>query len=209
MTLPLGSAALASNVIPVCVVRNDGPEALLPTAVLDVSEVDLASGTETPLIEGAPVALGAGPGAVRYFALPALRNASAVLRAVVSNRGGAVLYDNVLYLAAPAAWATALSAVSVTAAVADASNADGSVNVTVAAAGGGGPALFVTLTTLSEGRFSDNALPLLAVGAPRLLSFSCFDAAAECSRELLRDSLRVEHLALYWGASPLADMDAP
>ena len=45
-----------------------------------------------------------------------------------------------------------------------------------------------------------DAVTAASVKAPRLPLFLRFAAAEECSAELLRDSLRVEHLALYWRA---------
>jgi hypothetical protein len=67
--------------------------------------------------------------------------------------------------------------------------ADGSVPITLTASA---TALFVTLTTLAQGRFSDNAL-LLSPGATTVsfIPWAGFDAA------LLASSLRVEHVASY------------
>ena len=56
--------------------------------------------------------------------------------------------------------------------------------------GGGGPALFATLFTQAQGRFSDNAVPV-GVGAPVTLFFIPF---AEGQGDALRDTLRVEFL---------------
>lgn len=62
-------------------------------------------------------------------------------------------------------------------------------------------ALFVTLTTLASGRFSDNAF-VLAKGARAALQFLAFDARADC--DLLAATLRVEHVALYTGEGSAA-----
>ena len=79
-----------------------------------------------------------------------------------------------------------MPAADVDAAVASAANPDGSIDVTVTASS---TALFVTLTTLAHGRFSDNSFAM-SPGAVTLqfLPFGALDAA------LLRKSLRVEHL---------------
>ena len=66
------------------------------------------------------------------------------------------------------------------------------VNITVA----GGAALFVTLTTLAQGRFSDNALPLVPVGVVTVY-FVPMLAGLPLNATLLASSLRVEHLGAY------------
>ena len=76
--------------------------------------------------------------------------------------------------------------------VANAANADASVNVTVTAASA--PAGFVTLTTLAQGRFSENVFWLKAAGEARTVSFIPF---GDLDVDLLTTSLRVEHLAAY------------
>ena len=53
-------------------------------------------------------------------------------------------------------------------------------------------ALFVTLTTLAQGRFSDNAFAVLP-GSPKTVTFEPFGDAFNAT--LLESSLRVEHLA--------------
>merc|ERR1712032_1715331 len=55
-------------------------------------------------------------------------------------------------------------------------------------------ALFVMLTTLAQGRFSDNAF-MLEAGTPRTISFIAWDELNSEMIALLKSSLRVEHLA--------------
>jgi len=72
------------------------------------------------------------------------------------------------------------------------------IAVTLRAEGGeGGPALFVTLFTTAQGRFSDNAV-VVGVGAPVTLLFIPF---AEGQGDALRDTLRVEFLNKYMGGA--------
>ena len=54
-------------------------------------------------------------------------------------------------------------------------------------------ALFVTFTTLAQGRFSDNAF-LLMPGTPKTLLFLPFEGF---DFDELKSSLRVEHVASY------------
>ena len=59
-------------------------------------------------------------------------------------------------------------------------------------------ALYVVLTTLANGRFSDNAFLLEASSSPRAIQFVPFAAAKSdpaATLALLKSSLRVEHLA--------------
>ena len=71
--------------------------------------------------------------------------------------------------------------------VASKANADGSVDVTVVTKGG--PALYVVLTSLAQGRFSDNAFLLRG---STTIKFLPFGGPADIST--LSTSLRVEHL---------------
>jgi beta-mannosidase len=70
-------------------------------------------------------------------------------------------------------------------------NADGSVNVTVTSTGS---ALFVTLTTLAQGRFSDNAFHLWGAGATATV---CFVPWGDLDYGTLVSTLRVEHVHDY------------
>jgi len=73
--------------------------------------------------------------------------------------------------------------------VADAPNADGSIDILLST---DKAAVYVTLTTLAHGHFSDNAFAMKA-GAGRLQ----FIPFGPLDRDLLRRSLRLEHLQQY------------
>ena len=109
-----------------------------------------------------------------------------LLLRVTDSATGQLLAEN-FELLAPV-WRLALPAASVKAAV-GAPQADGSVPITLTASA---TALFVHLTTLAQGRFSDNSL-LLAPGdtVVSFLPWGPLDAG------LLQSSLRVEHVQLY------------
>lgn len=72
--------------------------------------------------------------------------------------------------------------------VAQAPNADGSVDITVTT---DAVALYITFTTLAHGRFSDNAFALAPSCSPATIQFVPFGAL---DAGLLASSLRVEHL---------------
>ena len=202
-----------------CIFKNDG--ALLPlegTATLSLLHV--ATGASSVLLTH-PLSLARGAGAaewicadgsaVNYSApltappcppwsalLPpqgcAASGADCVLIVTIASPALAAPYENVVLLAPPVAMLP-LPPANVTAVVAARVNADGSANVTVAS---DATALFVTLVTLAQGRFDDNAFLLPAGAVPRVLRFlPVGGAGAVADIGLLASSLRVDHIALY------------
>ena len=218
-----------------CLVRNDSPvRPLGGTAIAQLLKLSNASTqTAAPVfVMSEPVNLGLGFGAVQQFCLGGGNWSTACepLGSVVSRFGcSATGVDCVLLLevdpstgglpaaaswellAIPGAVAPSLPPAVVQAVVATNPNADRSVNVTVTSAGGLA-ALFVTLTTAAQGRFSDNAIIIpgstggssywAALGNSVTLRFIGFPVSADGSGAdvdigLLASSLRVEHLAQY------------
>jgi len=109
-----------------------------------------------------------------------------LLLALTENDSGAVLAEN-FELLAPV-WRLALPPAVVTAQVGS-QQADGSVPITLTASA---TAMFVHLTTLAQGRFSDNSLILApGVSTVSFIPWGPLDAA------LLSSSLRVDHVMLY------------
>ena len=88
----------------------------------------------------------------------------------------------------------------VSATVGDVVSAAGEIPISIATTA---TAMYVVLTTLANGRFSDNAFLLEAGGAPRTIMFIPWGDAAGAAGSpaiqrtlaLLKSSLRVEHLA--------------
>ena len=180
----------------VCYVSNaraDRPFA----GTLTLTAVDLATGAARAWAT-LPVAVAAGPGALAWAAPNAtLPNATTTLlvASLVDAAGGGAFDEHVVHMTAPANLLI-VAPVKLSVAVAAAPNADGSVNVTVAA---DAVALFVTLTAMAPGRFSDNAF-LLLPGAPRNVTWIPFvagDAAADYA--LLAATIRVEDMSAYVG----------
>jgi len=77
-----------------------------------------------------------------------------------------------------------------------AASSSGQNEVTIRVSTSKALALFVVLTTLADGRFSDNFF-LLEAGTPKNVSFLSWGPLDEAKMTLLRASLRVEHLAEY------------
>jgi hypothetical protein len=137
------------------------------------------------------VSLAAGPAVLEWRTLDGWASWAAgdhVLEVRVLE-GSATLCDHAVLPVAPSA--LHLQSAAVTATAADAVDEDGALAIVLETSGN--PALFVTLTTLADGRFSDNAV-LLRPGAPRTVTFIPF---GPLDMALLAASLRVEHLAMY------------
>ena len=200
-----------------CYVRNDGPLAGV-TGSVSAALVHTLTGEVSPLALDFPVALPAGVGRIAWLCAaggnvsdgagcaplaPALAAAGCsaggddcVLSVALTAPGGAALASNYLLLAAPGAIALPAAAL-VTAAAADAPNADGSTNVTVATSA---TALFVTLTTEAAGRFSANAFHVFGARGSLVVRFIPFEEGGS-DPATLAATLRVEHLGEYLGAS--------
>ena len=170
-----------------CMVKNDasGP---LQGAALTVSKVEFATGVTTVLHSEPALALPAGPGAAAFFTIDSGIDGSAfALRATVAAADGTMLTDNFIPLLPPVNWT--LPRASVTFEVAPLPEKDGSINVKVTS---DKVAAFVTLTTMAQGRFTDNAFFM----APGTVEVG-FVPWAEGQYEKLVETLRVEHMASY------------
>ena len=139
------------------------------------------------------MALPEGPGAIVWFGpvvpLPT-GNASSVI-STVRDEAGAVVSEHMVQLITPEFIRVPAATLSLK--VADAVNADGTIDIAVTA---DAVALWVTLTTMAQGRFSDNAFFLPA--ATKTVRFIPFgDSTAADDLAVLRRSLRVEDLSMY------------
>jgi hypothetical protein len=164
------------------------------SGTLTLTAVELATGAASAWAV-LPLAAAAGPGAVAW-AVPnaTLPNASTTLLVASLLEDGAPMPfdEHVVHLTAPVN--LRVKRATVTATPAGAPNADGSVDVAVVS---DAVALFVTLTAMAPGRFSDNAF-LLLPNATRTIVWTPFvagDAAADYA--LLKASLRVEDHSAY------------
>ena len=110
-----------------------------------------------------------------------------IITTVTEAATGGELASNAQLLAPPG-MLNASRSVRVTAVVGEADPTDGTVPITVTATDGA-PALFVTLFTAANGRFSDNFLTLLQ--GSRVLRFLSF---APYQRDVLAHTLRVNTL---------------
>jgi hypothetical protein len=165
-----------------CYVKNDGTVPFHGTVA--ISALKLSTG-QRKAVYTEEHGLGAGAGVSERFTvdLSGIDPAEHILL-IACATAGTTLSLNELLLATP--HSLRLPAASVSAAVGAAPNPDGSIDIALQA---DATALFVTLTTLAHGRFSDNAFAL-APGHTTIqfMPFGALDAPT------LRKSLRVEHL---------------
>merc|ERR1712070_314806 len=181
-----------------CFVRND--QAAAPfSGSITLSAYDLMGDGSAKELVNFDLTLGDGPGAMHWFSPPndamPNPNTTAVI-STVRDSDGTVVSEHMLQLEYPRFLQTPLATLATS--VAEAQNADGSVNITVSS---DKVALFVTLTTRAQGRFSDNSFFLPATS--KVVQFIPHDGhmpAAELN--LLRASLRVEDHSMYAGAPP-------
>eukprot|EP00038_Savillea_parva_P004143 m.134586 g.134586 ORF g.134586 m.134586 type:complete len:1103 (-) comp11390_c0_seq3:144-3452(-) len=137
-----------------------------------------------------------GPGAVGWFntSLPA-GNTTALI-STVKGEDGSVISEHMVQLVRPMALLVPNATVSFN--VSEARNPDGTIDVAVTS---DKVALWVTLTTLAQGRFSDNAFFLPAT--TKTVQFIPFSASTSGSDlDVLKSSLRVEDYSMYKSLPP-------
>lgn len=164
------------------------------SGTLTLTTVELGTGT-TAVWATLPVAVAPGPGAVTWVTPNAtLPNATTtlLLSSLLEDGSSEPFDEHVIHMTAPVNLAVSRAAVN--AVVAAAPNADGSVDIAVTA---DAVALFVTLTAMAPGRFTDNAFILLP-GAPRTVQWIPFvHGDANADYVALKTTLRVEDHSAY------------
>lgn len=171
---------------PTCYINNDSP---LPfSGSVKITAIDFKSGKETELVTK-QVSMPAGVGQTEYFTLStAVSGNSTMLHAVVTDTSGAVVNNNYIPFTAPKNMALPKANVKLT--VAQSANPDGTVDITVTS---DAVAVYVTLTTLAQGRFDTNAF----VMAPGTKVVKFIPIVGMFKMDELTSSLRVEHAASY------------
>jgi beta-mannosidase len=198
-----------------CYVRHDSHmRALNATATFQLVHTRTGAGAGVP-IASFPISLPAGIARIAWVCLTggeplsgcnplgpwlsangcASDGTDCVVEAAVADGGGggggaAPLVTNTFLMAPPGSLAVP-AGVTAAFALAPLPNPDGSVNVTVTTSGS---ALFVTLTTLAAGRFSDNAFHVWGQGGVVV----AFVPWGGLDYGLLATTLRVEHARSYF-----------
>ena len=180
-----GDSSGASN-ITACYVKNDSPRAF--TGEVTVTAIDFASGDEVE-IATVPVAMPAGVGQIQYFPIAGVPNGTtAMLHTTVKQGAGSLVSSNFVPMTEP--YKFALAEANVRFSIKEAANDDGSIDIVVTS---DKVAIYVTFTTIAQGRFSDNVF----VMKPGTKTIRFLPIAGYFVREQLTSSLRVEHLASY------------
>ena len=192
-----------------CFVRNDDPLHAV-NAIATVTTTRISGSGSVLQMNTTAISLPRGAGAAQWFCLGngdptsceslfsylsrlgcSVSGSDCVIFLTLTDANtGVELASNFELLGLPAH--LTLSSPSLSWVIASTPNADRSVNVTVTATTA--PAAFVTLTTLAQGRFSDNVFWLNASGTSRTVSFIPF---GPLDLDALTDTLRVEHLQQY------------
>jgi hypothetical protein len=186
-----------------CIIKNDNPLNGF-TGTASVEAVHLASGA-TSQLASIPISLGAGAGASQWTCLnggngsactaPAtvLQGAGCattndcIVYAVVTDANDNVVTDNVILLNIPGT--LNLPSVQVNAVVGTPLS-NGQVPIQVSSTG---TALYVHLTTLAQGVFSDNSFVMFGAASQTIL----FNPSGAFDIDTLTSTLRVEHLQQY------------
>lgn len=186
-----------------CFVANDHASAPF-SGVVTLSMIDLAGDGAEVEWARETVSMEPGPRALHYFTPPndTLPNTTTtVVVSRVADASGALVSEHMVQLTAPMNLALPPTRLSVS--VTNTPNPDGSIDVNVTS---DRVAVFVTLTTLAQGRFSDNCFLLPAT--TRTVQFIPFavDGAPGVSDRVvtgddyvrdLKSSIRVEDLSMY------------
>ena len=169
-----------------CYVNNDLPVPFKGS--LTITGIDFASGAEKKLKVMA-LDMPAGVGITQQFDLGGspVNGTTTMLHAVVTDASGKVVNDNYIPFTEPKNML--LPKADVTFTIGSAPNLDGSVDVTVVA---DKVAVYVTLTTTAQGRFSENAF----VMTPGTRKLSFIPLTGFHLAELAKTT-RVEHAAAY------------
>jgi hypothetical protein len=168
-----------------CYVKNDSPKPF--DGKVTVNVVDFASGVATAA-KSLVVTMPAGAGVTEWFSVDKeVDGTKEMLLITVESKAGEVLSTNPVAFTTPEKMM--LPKATVTATAAAQQTAAGPVEITVKS---DKFALYVTLTTLAQGRFEDNAFAMLpGTKTLKFYPFAGFEMAE------LTASLRVEHTALY------------
>lgn len=167
-----------------CYVKND---AIVPfSGTVEIVSVDFATST-TKTIYHQKTTLAAGAGVKSMFNVEAPDGTKEILLSTVTSDDGTVVSHHAIPFAAPKNMS--LPKATVTAKVATQPNTDGSVDVTVTT---DKFALYVTLTTLAQGRFSENAFVMLG-STTKTIKFLPIEGFEMSQLQ----STRVEHAAAY------------
>ena len=172
-----------------CLIKNDLYQGV--TGRVMIEAIDLGGKATTVLYEAESVTLRGGPGVMYWFTIPAVDATTTVLRATYYDPiVDEAIAHNVLLLTAPQH--LQLQPVGLSVLYGPSANVDGTLDLVLTKPAGSPAAVFVTLTTLAQGRFSTNGFVMDSRSTTvQFIPFGPLDVA------LLKRSLRIETANQY------------
>ena len=188
-----GDMARSRNGTLACYISNHGAAATFTGTVTMTSYDHFGSGAGT-VVTKKRFTLPEGPGAIEWFNVDSLpsshRNTTSVISAV-HDSAGALVSEHLIQLINPMYMRVPLAQLSFK--IAETANTDGTIDIAVSS---DKVALWVTLTTLAQGRFSDNVFFLPAT--TKVVQFIPFGpSTAKDDHAVLEASLRIEDFSMY------------
>jgi len=181
-----------------CWIKND--RASLPfKGTVTLTAYDYFGDGSSKVVLHQRIALPPGPGVMTYLTLPKKTtlppsNVSALI-STVHGEEGELVSEHLVQLGRPN---ITVPKAKISHSISDVANSDGTIDIIVAS---DKVALWVTLTTLAQGRFSDNAFFLPATS--KTVQFVPFSTStAKDDLATLKASLRVEDYSMYAGTMP-------
>eukprot|EP00039_Didymoeca_costata_P021562 m.2498 g.2498 ORF g.2498 m.2498 type:complete len:975 (-) comp2531_c0_seq1:113-3037(-) len=171
-----------------CFVSNHRPSRMFNGTVTLTSYEHFGDGTGKVIFEK-QMSLAEGPGPVEWFNVSTINGNKTATISTVKDEEGNVISEHMIQLVRPNS--ICVPAANVSFKIADKPNADGTVDITVVS---DKVALWVTLTTYAQGRFSDNAFFLPAT--TKTIQYIPMSSAVN-DFDVLKQSLRIEDFSMY------------
>lgn len=185
-----GDLSRSQNGTSACYVSNHGAGVTFEGTVTLTAYDHFGTGAGVVVMQK-PLAMAAGPGALEWFNADLPPGNTTSIISTVRNAHGAVVSEHMVQLVKPMDMRVPAAKLSFT--IADAANTDGTIDIAVSS---DRVAVWVTLTTLAQGRFSDNAFFLPATKKTiQFIPFSPSTAADD--HHVLQASLRIEDFSMY------------
>lgn len=185
-----GDQSRSRNGTSACFISNHGAGTTFSGTVTLTAYDHFGTGAGVVVVSK-PVTMPAGPGALEWFTvtMPAGNTTSVI--ATVHDAKGEVMSEHMVQQVKPKDIIVPVAKLSF--AVANTANKDGTIDITVSS---DKVALWVTLTTLAQGRFSDNAF-FLPAGTRKIQFMPNSPSTAKDDLRTLKATLRIEDFSMY------------
>jgi beta-mannosidase len=185
-----GDHSRTKNGTSACFVSNHGAGTTFSGTVTLTAYDHFGTGAGAVVVSK-PVEMLAGPGALEWFNADLPPGNTSSIISTVHNAEGEVMSEHMVQLVKPMELRVPLAELSFK--IAPTAKKDGTIDIAVSSTK---VALWVTLTTLAQGRFSDNAFLLPATS--RTIQFvPNSPSTAATDLQVLKASLRIEDFSMY------------